>query len=412
MKNITEFEKLAKDTKDKVLSFGITSRTVLKYFDRCVRLLNQFLDTYQLEFNLEIGIDWLNQLKFNQKSSDYNVRLAYRRTILLLWDQKNSNLTEWRVYPSTKQSFPKGTEFQDTLHNYRKYLEQALYAEATIDFRVRCAKSLLIFMESKQVYSLQGITHVLISEYFTTDHFSDRKPSGVQAEAVRAKLFLEYLEEEKFVEDQTLHCAVPIYYTQQEKIITTITPEAEKQLLDDYPHLPSNKRGKSMFLLALRLGMRTSDIFNLKFENIDWENSVLSILQKKTNQPLKMKLDNETQNALIDYILNERRNTSLPFIFITTNGPIKKLTRYSISTSNKRITGLDIKKNIPHQGLHILRRTFASRLLNNGAPLAVISSALGHTEKNQVHKYLSTNEEKMRLCALSLSSIPFGRSEF
>ena len=413
MKNVNEFEKLAKGTKDKILSFGITSKTVLKNFDRCVSLLNKYLDDHQLEFNLEIGLKWLDQQEFtatNTNTYNNNLRLSYRRTILLLWDNKCSNLTEWKIYPSIKQTFPTTEEFKNTLHNYRKFLEQSLYAQATIDFRIQCAKPLLIFMESKQVYLLQGITHALIAEYFTTDHFSNRKPAGVQSEATRAKLFLRYLEEENLVEDQTLHYAVPIYYTQQEKIITTITLEAEKQLLGDYPHLLSNKREKAMFLLALRLGLRTTDIFNLKFENIDWERSTLSILQQKTSRFLKLKIDNETQNALIDYILNERRQTSTAFIFITAKGPIKKQSGNSVRDLYKRISDLDKQKHIPHQGLHILRRTFASRLLNNRTPLAVISGALGHTDKNQVHKYLATDEEKMRLCALSLTSIPFGVS--
>jgi len=413
MKNLAEFKELANDTKDKILRFGTKSKTVLNYFDRCVRLLDKFLETKNLEFNLETGVEWLNQVQLVNytETSRYLVWTNYRRTVLLMWDNKHSNLNKWKIYPTVTRAFPKTDEFKNMLYRYRKFLEMESYSEATIDLRVRCATPLLIFMENKQLYSLSDMTHTLISEYFTTDRFSNRKPAGVQAEATRVKLFIRYLEEGNFVEDQTIHYAVPIYHVVQERIITTITSEAEDQLLDDYPNLLSNKREKAMYLLALRLGLRTSDIHNLKFENIDWERSMLSILQKKTNRLSKMKLDNETQNALIDYILNERRNTLLPFIFISANGPIRKLTGNSVK-SHKRITGLDIKKHIPHQGLHILRRTFASKLLNKGTPLPIISSALGHTGKTQVHKYLSTDDKKMRECALSLSFIPFGRSEF
>ncbi len=81
---------------------------------------------------------------------------------------------------------------------------------------------------------------------------------------------------------------------------------------------------------------------------------ILYIKQQKAGIPVKMKIDNETQNAIIDYI------------FVTSKGPITKLHRGDRNIY-RRTHGIDTKKNIPHQGLHIMRRTFASPLFK-GSP--------------------------------------------
>ena len=47
---------------------------------------------------------------------------------------------------------------------------------------------------------------------------------------------------------------------------------------------PIGKRNYAIIMMAACLGMRDSDITNLRFENIDWEKSTISFFQKKTNK--------------------------------------------------------------------------------------------------------------------------------
>lgn len=414
MNDNKQFARLVTDTKKKIVEFGITSKSVIGFFDRCTRLLTDYLISSDQSFSLEVGFSWLEQHKFDDSCSvrsNYILRLSYRRTILLLSDNQNNQLIHWKVYPLIKQVLPQLPAFIHELSEYKSYLKISNYADATIDFRMRCAKEFLVFLETSHLCSLDQLTNQLVADYFASDRFSNRKPSGVQAEAGRVKLFLEYLEDEGIVANKQLHYAVPRYRLSEMNVITTITPLAKKHLLSDYPNLRSNKREKAMCLFALHLGLRTRDIQQLRFKDIDWDTGNLSIVQHKTGVAVKMTIDNETQNALIDYLLNERRTTDCDVIFITSKGPISPL-RGSDRNIYKRIKGIDRQKNIPSQGLHILRRTFASDLLKSGAPLPVISTALGHLDKEEVHHYLSTDELNMKRCALDLTLIPFARSGY
>jgi len=414
MNHINEFRQLADSTLQKIKDFGIISRSILKRFNYCIRLLSEHLILHNSEFNQDTGFQWLEGYEFNKSNTpevNRNLWLSFRRTIMLLLDNKSGNLTEWKAYPIKKAKYPETQKFINILCEYEIYLKQFDFAMATIDFRIRCAKEILIFFEKIQICTLDSIDNKIIADYFITERFRNRKPAGVKAEMARIKLFLEYLDENELVSNKLLSYAVPRYHIQELKIITTITPLAKEQILMEQPNLLTDKRERAMYLLALHLGLRTCDILALKFVDIDWNTGKLSIRQQKTKVSIKIKIDNDTQNAIIDYILNERRQSQDDHIFITSKGPINRLNN-GVGNTHRRINGIDIKKNIPHQGLHIMRRTFASNLLRNGTPLSVISSALGHVNKEEVHHYLSTDEKKLKQCALNLDTIIFRRSEF
>ena len=55
-----------------------------------------------------------------------------------------------------------------------------------------------------------------------------------------------------------------------------------------------------MLLLASRLGLRASDIANLKFSNIDWDKNEIKLTQYMTGHPITLPLLNDVGNAIID----------------------------------------------------------------------------------------------------------------
>jgi integrase len=225
------------------------------------------------------------------------------------------------------------------------------------------------------------------------------------------KKFILFLVENEYNPRKTLCYAIPKHRVSTEKIITTLTPEIIADIMEDDPDSIKNKRDKAFCLLALNIGLRSSDIRNLKFCDIDWEQGTLSIRQQKTNVALQLPLDNETQNAIIDYILHERRDLKSDYIFITAVGGARKIAAWHYRIKRRAKNTSSFSK-IPHDGLHILRRTFASNLLKCGTPLATISEMMGHIDKNIVKRYLSTDDEKMKRCSLDLSLIPCRKEQF
>ena len=80
---------------------------------------------------------------------------------------------------------------------------------------------------------------------------------------------------------------------------------------------PMGKRDYAILLLAVRLGMRASDIRLLCLPDIDFKNRKISYIQFKTDVPQTLSLLPEIEDALRDYIENGRPKTDEPYIFLT-----------------------------------------------------------------------------------------------
>lgn len=414
MYNKKEFEELAADTKKKMLSFGASSRTSVERFDRCVMLFGEYLSDLDLPFSLENGKLWLNSIEHSSSKvhdSSYTIWVAYKRVVHLLADNQQGNLDEWKMYKEFDVPVPSSHSYMELCDAYRHFLALQSYSETTIRLRMTFVEKFLMYLEQQDAVPFTEVTNEDVAGYFLTDHFKGRKPSGIKTETNIIKLFLEYTENQGIAGTDFLHYAVPVCTVRENRIITTISHQGEAALLEEHPGCVADKRERAAYLLALRMGLRSCDIYDLRFQDIDWEKGVLSITQKKTKVELHMQMDHETQNALIDYILNERRELQSEYIFVTAFGHLKRKAGHCRSLRT-RMNCDDVEKHLPHDGLHILRRTFASRLLENGVPLPVISAALGHIGQESSKPYLSADEKVMRKCALGLDGIPCRREEF
>ncbi len=78
----------------------------------------------------------------------------------------------------------------------------------------------------------------------------------------------------------------------------------------------TGKRNYVIVLLASRLGMRASDIANLKFSNINWEHSIIEIQQFKTEKNLVLPILDQIGESIIDYLKHGRAKSEEEFLFL------------------------------------------------------------------------------------------------
>ena len=193
--------------------------------------------------------------------------------------------------------------------------------------------------------------------------------------------------------------------TRKGNVAAYIAAEDESKLLNQLEQ--ESKRTKAVVLLALRLGLRDSDITNLKIQEIDWKGDKIRLNQKKTGQPLVLPLLPDVGNALMNYILHERyhRKDDYSYVFLMEKAPYNKLLSvYPICSRvilNARISPL----NGDSIGVHLYRYTLVHRLLEANVPHQVITDTLGHVSKNSDKPYISMEEAFLRACALDLSII-------
>jgi site-specific recombinase XerD len=166
------------------------------------------------------------------------------------------------------------------------------------------------------------------------------------------------------------------------------------------------KRDYAILLLASRLGLRASDIAQLKFPDLDWDNNMLHIRQFKTGKDIELPLLVEVGESIISYLKHGRQQATVSNVFLSARAPYRPMTGVAVSSSIRQIidkSGVPVNKR--KHGAHCLRHSLAARLLETGAQLPVISGALGHTSSSSTRVYLKVDITGLRKCALEVPGV-------
>lgn len=169
----------------------------------------------------------------------------------------------------------------------------------------------------------------------------------------------------------------------------------------------TGKRNHAILLLAVRLGMRASDIRCLHFENINWPESLLSFVQQKTRAEITLPLPTDAGEALVDYLKYGRPASECNFVFVEHIYPYNGLGEKAVSRiASKAIQKSGIQVGNRKHGSHVLRHTLANFLLEQKISLPIISEILGHKNVQSSMNYLRIDIGQLRQCALEVPDIP------
>ena len=164
------------------------------------------------------------------------------------------------------------------------------------------------------------------------------------------------------------------------------------------------KRDYLILSILVYLGLRISDVVELKLSDINWNLNTISIVQQKTQNNLILPLIDEVKYPLLDYLKNARKDVDEDYIFITNNAPIGK---YNSKGFWHIVTKYMDKANIDytnkHHGTHSLRHSLASNLLKDNIPITTISSVLGHSTIKTTQKYLTIDTNNLKELSLEVN---------
>lgn len=219
------------------------------------------------------------------------------------------------------------------------------------------------------------------------------------------RYYLKYCYEHGLMEQEMFSKLPNPHYNRQSRLPSSYSANEVTKLLDSIDlGNPCGIRDYAIILLIARLGLRSSDVANLRFSNIDWEREVIHLNQVKTGNPLELPLLEDVGEAIINYLKNARPKTDSDHVFVRqlppytdfNPGAVGALVRVRLQRSGIHLEG---KK----KGSHTLRHSLASRLLEHEIPLPVISEILGHTTTETTMAYLRIDITELRKCALEVA---------
>lgn len=168
------------------------------------------------------------------------------------------------------------------------------------------------------------------------------------------------------------------------------------------------KRDYAIILLSARCGLRGSDIIHLKLTDIDWRGKNIKLIQKKTGAPLVLPFLPDVGEALKEYILNGRPDTSSEYIFLRAVHPYLPFRRTIVLShlwsGYQRKAGIERYAH-DGKGFHALRRTLGKELTLAEVPVTTTAQILGHQSWDSTKQYISLDTEHLKECALDLTGI-------
>jgi integrase len=196
------------------------------------------------------------------------------------------------------------------------------------------------------------------------------------------------------------------------RVLPCFTSEEIKLVFEQIDtETPNGKRDYAIIQLGICTGLRAGDIASLRLMDVDWKNNEIRLIQGKTQQPLILPLEERAGTAMIDYILNGRPKSDLPYMFLRSIAPYRQL---HDGVSVACIFRKYLKKagiiHTPGDGktFHGLRRTLGTEMVVQGIPITTVSQVLGHRSNSAAKQYISLDVDGLRQCALSFGSIGWG----
>jgi len=232
-----------------------------------------------------------------------------------------------------------------------------------------------------------------IEEYLDYLKEEGKKASTISRNLASIRSFYQYLiRTKKIKNDPTENIQSP----KVEKKIPSVLTSQEVELLLEQPKNVDLKgiRDKAMLEFAYATGMRVTEIISLNIENVNLEQGfvICNTVGKKRNIPL----GSISLKALKEYVEKARpiliKDESVKALFVNVNG--KRLTRQGFWKIVKYYKEqAHISKDITP---HVLRHSFATHLLQNGADLKAIQTMLGHSDISSTQVYMQFQDPALR----------------
>ena len=232
-----------------------------------------------------------------------------------------------------------------------------------------------------------------------TEYLADKKKSGLSASSIKLivvalKIFFRFLAGKGEIKsDPTEALSLPRI---QRYLPETLNELQVEQLLNSIDtKAPHGMRDRAMIELLYASGLRISELANARLENFHPEEGVIRVIGKG-NKTRMVPVGGKACEALAVYLSTER-----PKLVKRRTGNEIFLSERGTRLTTARIWQI-VKEKAKHAGFeknvypHLLRHSFATHLLSNGADLRIIQEMLGHADISTTQVYTHVDQQRLK----------------
>jgi integrase/recombinase XerD len=285
---------------------------------------------------------------------------------------------------------------EDEIDAFMRYL--AVERGLSENYQLSTRRSLADFAEwSHRRHNLKSAREITIDHI--TEYLADRKRAGLAASSIKLivvalTIFFRFLLGKGAVRrDPTETLSLPRIERYLPETLNEIQAERLIEAIDT--RAPLGLRDRAMIELLYASGLRISELANARLEHFAAEERILRVVGKG-NKTRLVPVGRKACEALAAYLSTERPN----LVTRRTGNEIFLSVRGTKMTT-VRIWQI-VKKHAKRSGLeaniypHLLRHSFATHLLGNGADLRIIQEMLGHADISTTQVYTHVDQQRLK----------------
>lgn len=281
----------------------------------------------------------------------------------------------------------------DILNDFLYYLKyEKNYSTKTIENYKLDLIQFINFCDTN-VLNLDKIEYKNLRDYLIKMHNLKYKPRTIARHISSLKSFFRYLLSKQIINNNP---TTLLTNPKQDLLLPSILTNEELTKILQVPNVNTKDGQRDLLILEMlySTGIRVSELINIKINDIDFYDNKIKILGKGNKE--RYVLFGDSCLKVIDLYLNDGRRKLLKDSndYLVLNGNGKKITPAGIEfLMNKILKKSGLKNRLTP---HVLRHTFATHMLNEGADLVTVQELLGHSNLSTTGIYTHVSNEHLR----------------
>lgn len=251
------------------------------------------------------------------------------------------------------------------------------------------------FLEYEEL-QINEIDYQFARKYLAFLHKRDLSKATISRKISSLRTYYKFLESKNYIENNPfLMLSLPkkdkkipkFFYSEEiEELYKTIN-------LNDF----LGERNLAIIEVLYGLGLRVSELCNLDLSDISFDTNVI-LVRGKGNKERLVPINAYCKEAVLNYVYNSRKKLLMKsksntyILFLNNRG--NKLTTRGVRDILNRL--IDKTSQIANISPHMLRHTFATHLLNNGADIRSVQELLGHSQLSTTQIYTHVSKDQLR----------------
>lgn len=283
----------------------------------------------------------------------------------------------------------------DTLEQFIRYVQlEKNFSLHTVREYESDIRQFLAFLKIEGIEDLHDVEYIHARLYVTKLYDEKKARTSISRKISSIRSFFRFLNREFELDDAPFRS---LYHPKKEERLPSFFYEEELARLFEANAGEDIKALRNMALLELlyATGMRVSECTSLELSHIDFHYSILRVMGKGRKERI-IPFGEFAHQALTKYIDEARprlmKKTDHQFVFVNMRGG--ELTPRGV----RHILSEMIEAASLHTKIypHMLRHTFATHLLNNGADMRTVQELLGHAHLSSTQVYTHVTKEHLR----------------